>query len=653
MNIHQTSLTGRGWRRGCTPSASRRSTLNAQRSTFSLSVAGPALALAVSLLGGCMAPIGADRVTTRQAYAQVDANALRTGKPSGETVSILHRYDLDRLAARQPDQAVRQLHQMAVATGERDLLFALAELSYVAGEQIRHSVKPWDARDARDYYLGSAVYAWLFLFGEGKDVPPGAFDRRFREACDFYNFSLGLALTGRRSTNAVVHLESARRRLPVGEIELRVGQNELAMRFSQCEQLLLVDQFRVRGLSVRNREAGVGTPLMAVWPTDPTWGMHRTVPATVLLRLPGSLAELTASRSTATLELFSPFEDVNVTIGQATVPLENDLTTYRAYTLSQSTIWKLGKMDFLAPAEHIPSQLILNQPFEPDRIPVVFVHGTFSSPVTWAEMANSLTADPVLRKRYQIWSFIYGSGNPLLKSIAEFRGALTAEVQRRDPQGTNAALRQMVVIGHSQGGLLTKCAAVESGDRLWRVVSTNRLEDLKISDAERAQLRRMFYLDPLPFVKRVVFISTPHRGSYLSAGFTRGLARRFVSLPGTLMSQGKDDMLHLVQGSEAGKFSQGHLPTSLDGMSPKNPGLLAVAEIPVVPGVKAHSIVSIDGDDRPPRGGDGVVKYTSAHVDYVESELIVRSYHTCLDKPATIAEVRRILHEHLKQLPTP
>jgi pimeloyl-ACP methyl ester carboxylesterase len=650
MNTHQTLQTGRGWGRGFTPFASQRATLNAQPSTFPPAVAALALSLVALLLAGCAAPIGADRVTTRQAYAQVDANALRTGKPGGETVSILHRFDLDRLAVGHPDDAVRQLHQRAQATSERDLLFALAELSYVAGEQIRHSVKPWDPRDARDYYLGSAVYAWLFLFGEGKDAPPGAFDRRFREACDFYNFSLGLALTGRRSTNAVVHLESARRRLPVGEIELRLGQNELASRFSQAEQILLADKFRVRGLSVRNREAGVGTPLMAVWPIDPTWGMHRTVPATVLLRLPRSLAEVTAGQSTATLELFSPLEEANVTIGETRVPLETDLTTYRAYTLSQSTIWKLGKMDFLAPAERIPSQLILNQPYEPDRIPIVFVHGTFSSPVTWAEMANSLTADPVLRKRYQIWSFIYGSGNPLLKSIAELRAALTAEVQRRDPEGTNAALRQMVIIGHSQGGLLTKCTAIDTGDHLWHVVSTNRLEDLKISDAERTKLRRMFYLEPLPFVKRVVFISTPHRGSYLSGNFARGLARRFVSLPGTLMSRGKEDMLLLVQGSDVGRFSAGHLPTSLDGMSPKNPGLLAVAEIPVVPGVKAHSIVSIDGDDQPPKGGDGVVKYVSAHVDYVESELIVRSYHTCLDKPATIEEVRRILHEHLDQL---
>ena len=548
------------------------------------SCASLALALAASLLVGCVAPIGADRVPTRQAYAQVDANALRTGKPSAETVAILHRYDLDRLAVRHADEAVRQLHEKAVATGERDLLFALAEISYVAGDQIHRSLKAWDKRDARDYYLGSAVYAWLFLFGEGKDAPPGAFDRRFREACDFYNYGLGLALTGRRSTNAVVQLESARRRLPVGEIELQLAQNELALRFNECEQILLADQFLVRGMSVRNREAGVGAPLMAVWPTDPGLGLRRTVPATVLLRLQGSLADLSAGRCAAVLELYSPLEDPNLTIGQAKVPLEKDLTTYRAYTLNQSTLWKLGNLQFLAPAERIPSQLMLNQPYEPDRIPVVYVHGTFSSPVTWAEMVNSLTADPVLRQRYQIWSFLYGSGNPLVQSIADLRAALKAEVQRRDPEGTNATLRQMVVVGHSQGGLLTKGTAIDTGDRIWRVVSTNRLEELNIADAQRAELRDRFFLEPLPFVRRVVFIATPHRGSYLSSGLARRLARRLVSLPGALVSRGKQMML-LTTGSDAGKFFRGRMPTSLDGMSPRNPGLLAMADIPVVPSV--------------------------------------------------------------------
>jgi hypothetical protein len=200
------------------------------------------------ILAGCVAPIGADPVTTRQAYAQVETDALRTGKPSAATVSILHRYDLDSLAARQPDEAVCQLHHKAVATGERDLLFALAELSYAAGEHIRRSVKPWDERAAHDFYLASAVYAWLFLFGEEKDSPPNAFDRRFRAACDFYNYSLGLALTApRQSTNSLIRLEGGWRRLPVGGIELQLDPERFQSRLEEFDQFLIADQFRVRG----------------------------------------------------------------------------------------------------------------------------------------------------------------------------------------------------------------------------------------------------------------------------------------------------------------------------------------------------------------------------------------------------------------------
>jgi len=451
-------------------------------SAASVGFAGLGLALAVVMLAGCAAPIGADRVTTGQAFAQIDANALRTGRPSPNTLAILHRYNLDRLAARQPDEAVRQLHQKALATGERNVLFALAEMSYVAGDQIRRSVKPWDPRDARDYYLGSAVYAWLFLFGKGEDAPPSAFDRRFREACDLYNYALGLALTERRSTNAVVRLEKGRRRLPVGEIDVQLDRTHVPTQLEQFEQVLLADQFRVRGLSVRNREPGVGVPLICVSPLNPEFNVRPAMPATVLLRGPESLAEIAANSPVCRLEFHPAFGDATVVIGGAQVPLEKDLTTFRAYTLSQSTIWKLGNLQFLAPSERIPSQLILNQPFAPDRIPVVFVHGTFSSPVTWAEMVNTLTADPELRQRYQIWSFIYGSGNVLVQSVVDLRSALTAQVQRLDPAGTNEALRQMVIIGHSQGGLLTKGTAVNAGDRIWRTFSTNRLEDLNISD---------------------------------------------------------------------------------------------------------------------------------------------------------------------------
>jgi hypothetical protein len=159
-------------------------------------------------------------------------------------------------------------------------------------------------------------------------------------------------------------------------------------------------------------------------------------------------------------------------------------------------------------------------------------------------------------------------------------------------------------------------------------------------------IRRYTVYQALPSVQRVVFLSTPHRGSYLASSFVRRLTAKLVSLPGKVVKQGAA----FVQVAEQVNFFpelRGRLPTSLDGMSPKNPFLLALAEIPVAPGVTAHSIIAVKGDGDFRSGKDGVVAYTSAHQDYTSSEFIVRSGHSCQSRPAAIEEVRRILHEHL------
>lgn len=608
------------------------------------------MVFAALLLGGCVAPIEADRVTTQEAYDQVDANALRTDKPSANTVSLLHRYDLDRLAAKHPDEAVRQMYQKAVSTGDRDLLFALSEMSYLAGEDIRRSLKSCETRDARDYYLGSAVYAWLFLYGEGKDPKPDAFKIRFREACEFYNTGVGLAMTERRNTNATMKFVDGWRPLPVGGIQMSINYSNLPSPIGYYDRILLADQFRVRGLSVRNRQSGVGAPLICVGPVNTNLGVRQCAPATAFLRLPHSLAEVDSGKASCTLELYSALDTDTVKVNNVQVPLENDFTTYRAYSMNQAFIWNLGMLQFLAPSEHVRSQLILNQPYVPGRIPVVFVHGTFSSPVTWAEMANTLIADPVLRKRCEYWSFVYSSGNPLVYSAAELRDALTTTVKKLDPEGKDPALRQMVLVAHSQGGLLTKLAVTDVGDRIWRILNTNRLEDLNISASQKTELRKLLFPEPVPFVTRVVFICTPHRGSYLAGSFARRLARRLMTLPSAVIARGKET-LAVIKTSSTTQFLNNRIPTSLDSMSPKNPAIKAVAELPVTPAVKAHSIIAVKGKGDYHEGHDGVVAYKSARQDYVESELVVRGPHTCLGLPATIEEVRRILHEHLDQLP--
>ncbi|HKX62324.1 MAG TPA: hypothetical protein VJS65_10775 [Verrucomicrobiae bacterium] len=622
---------------------------NRRRRTASGLLAGSVVFVWCAVLTGCVAPIGADKTTPALAYRQTHENPVGHGQPSPHTRTVLHRFEQGERFEKSPDDVLQKILQKAVETRDRDLLFVLSELNYLAGEKFRYSVKKWEERDARDYYMASAMFAWLFLFGDGSADLPNVFDERALTACDLYNYALSWALIESRSTNAVVSLQGGSRRLPNGPLEIEFKAVDFPWPLTDFDHFVAADHFTVRGLSVRNRQAGLGAPLVAATKEGKAPGLPRSVPATALLRFEGGLAEL-ARGGRATLELYSPFNAITVRVGDRTVPLETDTTVSMAYTLNQAFVWKLGMAQFLSSEERIRSDVYLTQPYRPGRIPIVFVHGTFSSPVWWAEMANALAADPVLRQRYQFWYFIYNSGNPLVHSAQKLRESLEAKVRTLDPDGRDGPLRQMVVIGHSQGGLLTKLTATDTGDKLLQaVLKTNRLEDLKISASEQAAVRQYICFEALPFVKRVVFICTPHRGSYLVGGLARQLARRFVSLPAKMVKR-TTDLAGVTEKLDLPRELRG-TPTSLDSMSPNNPVLRALADVPLAPGVKGHSIIAVQGSGDFHVGRDGLVTYESAHVNYVESEFIVRGYHSCQHMPVTIEEVRRILHEHAGTAP--
>jgi hypothetical protein len=259
---------------------------------------------------------------------------------------------------------------------------------------------------------------------------------------------------------------------------------------------------------------------------------------------------------------------------------------------------------------------------------------------------NELQNDPRIAPHYQIWLFIYNTGNPILYSGSLLRQALGETVAELDPEGRDPALRRLVVMGHSQGGLLTKLVVVSSGDRFWRIVTDEPFEELEMEPSKREILQKALFFEPLPFVTRVIFVATPHGGSYL-AGWSLGhLVSRLVKLPVNLAELGLD--LAARNPKSAALRALQRTPTSIDNMTPGNPGLRALAETPIAPGVTAHSIIAVKGDGPPEGGGDGVVRYSSAHIDGVESEKIVRSGHSTQAEPDTITEVRRILLAHLE-----
>jgi pimeloyl-ACP methyl ester carboxylesterase len=614
------------------------------------------LSLVVALLVGaltltsCVAPVGADRVDPAVTYRAGRQNGISSTDPSPDTMRVLRRFDQADAFGVAPDTALHLIHQQALETHDRDLLFALSELSYLRAEGLRHSVKPWE-EDARGYYLASVVYAWFFLFAEASAPAPDGFDPRFRTACDLYGYGLGWALAERRGTNAVASLRGGVHALPFGKLECGFEYDHFPWALEEFDSFRLADQFRIRGLSVHNRQPGLGAPLVAVSKRDPKVGLRRCFPATVFLRLSGDWLDLSKGNLSGSLELYSAFDATPVQIGAHRVPLETDTSTALAYGLNQSTLWRLGMQQFLSFKELVPTDIYAIQPYERGKIPVVFVHGTFSSPVWWAEMVNTLYADTEIQKHFQFWQFTYNSGNPTTYSAQKLRKSLTARLSELDPKGEDPALRQMVLIGHSQGGLLAKLCATDTGDTLLRaVLKTNRLEDLGLTPDLQLRLREYLCVEALPFIKRVVFISTPHRGSYLASSFTRRLARKFVTLPGRLVNL-TSEFTGMTEKLELPKDLKG-VPTSLDSMSPRNPVQLALAEIPLAEGIKGHSIIAVKGDGDVREGKDGVVAYESAHVDYVESELVVRGPHSCQGMPPTIEEVRRILRKHLESLPS-
>jgi pimeloyl-ACP methyl ester carboxylesterase len=293
-----------------------------------------------------------------------------------------------------------------------------------------------------------------------------------------------------------------------------------------------------------------------------------------------------------------------------------------------------------------PTGLSLLRPYRRGRVPVVFVHGLWSSPWSWSPMVEALEDDPALRDRYQFWTFGYSTGDPILYSAWLLRRDLDEARRKFDPDGTDAAFDRTVVVGHSMGGLLAKMMVQDSGPRLWRLVSDRPFEELAGDPEDRDLFRRGLFFKPRPEVRRVVFIATPHRGSRVDRGRLERLGARLVRLQeplraayGRLMD--RNGPAFFKERLRAG------LPTSIDELERGSPVLTGLSELGLAAGVAAHSVIA-DRRDPPRAGGsDGLVPYDSAHLDGVASEILVSSGHLCQGHPAVIREVRRILTEHV------
>ncbi len=246
-----------------------------------------------------------------------------------------------------------------------------------------------------------------------------------------------------------------------------------------------------------------------------------------------------------------------------------------------------------------PTGLSLLKPYSRGKVPVVFVHGLWSNPSSWHRMIAELEAEPSLDDRYQFWTFGYSTGDPIPYSSLLLRQNLDEVRRKFDPDNSDASFARMVFVGHSMGGLLTKMMVVESGVRLWRVVSDRPFDQLQGEPEDREFIRRAFIFDARPEIRRVVFIATPHRGSRVDQGSLERIGTRLIRLPDPLRSAHN----RLVSRNERAFFKEhfrSGVPTSIDELEWGSPFLTGLLDLDIPPSVKAHSIIPVRTRDVPP-----------------------------------------------------
>jgi hypothetical protein len=589
----------------------------------------------------CAGPVGTNRTDPKVVLSDLGRSATTTGEPTWQTRNVLLEQGLLKEFEERPEEVLAGLHRAMVKTGgDPDLLFALAELSFLHGQT---AAKP-------SYRLAAAIYAYAFLFPEGSGAAPGRFDPRLRIAADLYNWALMAAFVSEDGSEVVPR--GGTFELPFGRIDVAFDPAALRAGDRGLFHFIPIAELAVYGLAMRYRWPGIGAPLAASSrPVDASTASRDMVaprlqvPLTALLRIPEARRALVRGEPLAgRLELHLAWDAESVTIAGEQVPLESEPSAALALTFTGVPIMQIEMFGFLGRLSGLLRDrppLVSTTPYRPGLVPVVFVHGTASSPVRWAEMFNRLQADPEIRSRYQFWFFQYDSGNPIALSALRLREALTGAVARLDPEGKDAALRQMLLIGHSQGGLLVKMQSISSGDRLWSAASNKPLDELVLSDQTRDLIRRGMFVEPLPQVSRVVFICTPHRGSFVAGrNIIANVTRRLLTLPFTLTGVAAE----MARNPGMASFV---LPSAVDNMSPRHHFIRALQDIPVAPSVTVNSIIAVEGDGPVEEGDDGVVKYSSAHIEPVESELVVKSDHSTQGNPHTIEEVRRVLRLHV------
>jgi pimeloyl-ACP methyl ester carboxylesterase len=458
-------------------------------------------------------------------------------------------------------------------------------------------------------------------------------------AQSIYNFSVARAVENVKRADLQPWQQSSKITFNQGSFLLRTPRPVDPEHDPSRYDLFPTDSLKIGGEFFKTRSSinGIGAPLVAVSRTENPYFREQ-------FKLRRIYAPVTAvikfSDERAQLEFVDPMKTERIAIGKRTFPLAVDLSAPTAMLIARERPERLGFARVINPQKYADTaRLTQLQPFDPARTPVIFVHGLQETPVSWTPMIDSLRNDPWIRERYQFWVYSYPSGYPYPYAAALFRQDLDG-IDRAFPNH-----KRVVLIGHSMGGMICRLTITDAGDMIWRDFFATSPAKTPLSSDTRNLLEESLVFNHRPDVQRVIFISTPHRGSKLASGWIGRIGASLVRTPQLFTSVYTSAKPLLITDPAARPLSR--MPNSVDTLEPNDRFVEAVDKLPITRGIPYDSIMGDRGRGNTPNSSDGVVPYWSSHLDGAQSELIVDSGHDAQTNPKAIHEVARILKENL------
>ena len=340
------------------------------------------------------------------------------------------------------------------------------------------------------------------------------------------------------------------------------------------EELIPSDYVWLTGFRRRTRVDGLGVPLVGVREhTEARKAELRFQPPNrdVFVAL-GCFAEFEPRRDGSRMDitLFDLDRTSTVQIGREFIPLAADFTAPLALASGGMNDLMLGIRAILnVGASADVKGIYLIEPFDPNRIPVLLLHGLMSSPLVWRNAATAAMKDPIIRRNYQFWYAFYSTGVPVTQSAALIRNRIAFIRRLGDPSGKSRASKNMVIIGYSMGGIIARILATDMGDQFWAAVSSKPFDQVKLEPEDRKELQDLIFWKPVPGVKEVVFLATPHRGTRMADASFAQLGRKLVGLPASLLRFQNRVLSAVVDVLDGVKVTRRSI-TGIDSLPPLN-----------------------------------------------------------------------------------